>query len=221
MTRVSKALFTLAAVAAVTAAPVTARADILTFNSFGSFSSTSNTYGLTQENVLTPGTLTGSTVWGFTNQTNTQTNVTSLVGAQLSVAAANGQARFTGVGGADIGTGGFFINLLNNATFTSIAFNLVGSAGTVSILTLEPNNEVTTTNYTLGSGSNFFGALAINGQSIVRVTVNGGLNISSLEQVRVGGITAARVVPEPSTYMLLGSGLVGLVAVARRKKQQV
>ena len=198
----------------------TARADIVTFTTFGSFSSFSNQAGLTQENVLTPGASSGLTVSGFTNQTNSQVNVTSLTVLPLSVIDANGQARFTGMNGGPIGSGGFRISLPNNQTFTSLAFNLdtvQGSTGTLLITTLEPNGDVTQTSFAVGSGSNFFGVAAINNQRILSVTVGPGVNIESLQQVRIGGTVSSVPVPEPASLLLLGTGLTGFASLARRR----
>jgi hypothetical protein len=196
----------------------TARADTVTFTTFGAFSSFSSANNLTQENVLTPGAASGTTVSGFTNQTNTQVNVTSLTVAQLSVADANGQAIFTGLNGAAIGSGGFTISLANNQTFTSLAFNLnnvQGNTGSVTVTTLEINGDVTQTVFSVANGSNFFGVAAINGQQILSVTVGPGLEIQDLRQVRIGG--AETPIPEPASLVLLGSGLLGAAGFARKR----
>jgi hypothetical protein len=212
--------------AVLLAAPLaTARADILYFDTFGAFSAALQQYGGTLQNVLTPGAATGTTVSGFTNQTNSQVNVQSLTAAQLSVASANGQAVFTGAGGGNIGTGGFNIFLPNNATFTALAFNLdnvQGSTGTEVISVTEPAGSPTpgTTmfNSVIGNGANFVGILAINNQTISNVRVSGPVNLADLAQVRVGGLGVSTV-PEPSTYALMATGLVALGGFARRRRQ--
>src|SRR5687767_15135136 len=99
-----------------------ARADIITFTSFGAFSSASNTFGYTQENVLAVGTEISVEVEGVTNQTGTLVDIQS--SELLSLADANGQARVTPGAVGDLSFNNFAIDLDNGATFTSLAFNI-------------------------------------------------------------------------------------------------
>lgn len=206
-----------AALLLTAAAP--ARADIITFDSFGAFSSFSNANGLTQENVLAIGDETGIVVSGFTNQTDTEVLFTSLINTTLSVDDANGQAQVSAANDQPF-NGNVRISLVGNTTFTSLAFNLdtaAGATGTIVLTTLEPGGQVTLTNYTLGPGANFFGVAAINGQSIVSETIGGGVALDAIQQVRIGGISTPTAVPDGgATALLLGLGMLGLSAARRR-----
>lgn len=121
------------------------------------------------------------------------------------------------------------VQLENGATFTKLILNIDVTAG------LPPPTQVQfTVNYTLvggqvfnqvfsvdTNGQNFFGIQAAEGAVINSVTVQGvnGTTFQDINQWRVGGF--ANSVPEPTTMLLLGSGLVGIAAKLRKRRKAV
>ena len=52
---------------------------------------------------------------------------------------------------------------------------------------------------------------------ISSVTIDSATGFEDLKQPRISGISGVTLVPEPSSMFLLGSGLVGLMGLMRRK----
>jgi len=135
-----------------------------------------------------------------------------------------GQAVLVG-GTGNVPFSNVTVQLENGATFTKLILNIDVTNG------LPPPTQVQfTVNYTLAggqvfnqvftvdtNGQNFFGIEASMGAVINSITVQGlgGTNFQSIDQWRVGGFS--NPVPEPASMLLLGSGLAGLAAGARRR----
>lgn len=163
------------------------------------------------ENVLADTSMTGTTVMGTTNQTNTRVSIRS--NEALTSTSSNGQSRFVPVDGSPLDMGTIF--LTDGGTFTSAEFNLFGAASDTTSVAITVNGQVQ--NFDIGNGQNFFGITATGGDTISSISFNtNGSGVTDLRQLRIGGVTAA--VPEPGTWalMLFGFGAVG-VSLRRRR----
>src|SRR5688500_18874963 len=172
------------------------------------------------ENVLLNTGLTGNPIFGTTNQTGFSVRFSS---NENLTAPANGQARIEAADGT-------LTNLtidIPGATFTSLILNIdAATAGSVTFVVTEDNGMQTMGTFALGaSGENFFTITAINGQRISSVAFTTTVamvitNVDDVAQIRIGGAQQAGAVPEPTTMLLLGTGLAGIAAKARRRRKK-
>jgi hypothetical protein len=167
--------------------------------------------------VSLPGGTTGLLIQG-TADSGALLNFT---GTETLTAPSNGQARIEAVDGQfTTMTIAFSLGQL----FDRIVFNLDAAAtGTLTVTAFNQNNVATVQALGLAAaGQNFINVDASGADLISRIQFTSTVGITDIAQVRVDAIAGnggidVNAVPEPSTFGLIGSGLLGLGFLRRRK----